>query len=49
MVKEKGLEQIGSAEEFEKIVKDIVAKHPDEVAQYKAGSKEFLDSLLDLP
>ncbi len=37
VVKEKGLEQIGSSEELEKIIKAIVAQYPDEIAQYKAG------------
>jgi aspartyl-tRNA(Asn)/glutamyl-tRNA(Gln) amidotransferase subunit B len=37
VVKEKGLEQIGSSEELEKIISAIVAAHPDEVAQYKSG------------
>ncbi len=37
IVKEKGLEQIGSVEELEKIVTDIVAANPDNVALYKSG------------
>lgn len=37
IVKERGLEQVGTADELEKIVKEIVAANPDEVAAYKAG------------
>jgi aspartyl-tRNA(Asn)/glutamyl-tRNA(Gln) amidotransferase subunit B len=37
LVKELGLEQIGSTEELEKIVKEIVEKNPGEVAAYKSG------------
>ncbi|MEX0849447.1 MAG: Asp-tRNA(Asn)/Glu-tRNA(Gln) amidotransferase subunit GatB [Candidatus Dependentiae bacterium] len=37
VVKEKGLEQIGSPEELEAIVKEIVDAHPDQVAQLKSG------------
>jgi len=37
IIKEKGLEQIGSSEELEKIVLKIIADNPDNVAKYKAG------------
>ena len=37
IVKEKGLEQIGSIEELEAIVKQIVDENPDTVAAYKQG------------
>lgn len=38
IVQEKGLEQIGSAEELENIVLEIIKANPNQVAQYKAGS-----------
>ncbi|MFC1841852.1 Asp-tRNA(Asn)/Glu-tRNA(Gln) amidotransferase subunit GatB [Candidatus Dependentiae bacterium] len=37
IVKEKGLEQVGSIEELEKIVTEIIAANPDNVALYKSG------------
>jgi aspartyl-tRNA(Asn)/glutamyl-tRNA(Gln) amidotransferase subunit B len=37
IVKEKGLEQIGSIEELEKTVQEIIAANPTEVSRYKAG------------
>jgi len=37
VVKEKGLEQVGSVEELEKIVKEIVEQNPKVVARYKSG------------
>lgn len=37
IVKEKGLEQIGSKDELAAIVKDILAANPDNVALYKSG------------
>jgi len=37
IMKEKGLEQVGSVEELEKIVKEIIAENPDNVAAYKSG------------
>ena len=37
VVKEKGLEQVGSVEELEKIVKEIIDQNPDNVALYKSG------------
>jgi aspartyl-tRNA(Asn)/glutamyl-tRNA(Gln) amidotransferase subunit B len=37
VVKEKGLEQIGSLEELEKIVKEIVQANPSVVTEYKSG------------
>ena len=36
-VEELGLKQIGSIEELEAIVKQVIAENPDIVAQYKAG------------
>ena len=34
---EKGLKQIGSVDELEAIVKEIIAANPDNVALYKSG------------
>lgn len=39
VVKEEGLEQIGSIEELEAIVKKIVDENPDNVAAYKSGKE----------
>jgi aspartyl-tRNA(Asn)/glutamyl-tRNA(Gln) amidotransferase subunit B len=39
LVKEHGLEQIGSVDELEAIVKKIVAENPENVALYKAGKE----------
>ena len=41
IVKEKGLQQIGSTEELEKIVKEIIAQNPGNVAEYKAGKEKL--------
>lgn len=41
LVKEKGLEQIGSVEELEVIVKEIVANNPAQVEQYKSGKDKM--------
>ena len=41
VVKEQGLEQIGSTEELEVIIKEIIAQNPDSVAQYKAGKEKL--------
>lgn len=40
IVKEKGLEQIGSPEELEKIVKEIIAANPENVQLYKSGKTQ---------
>ncbi len=37
IVKEKGLEQVGSTEEIEKIIAEIITANPQNVAEYKAG------------
>ena len=37
IIKEKGLEQISSIDELEKIVLQIVAENPEVVADYKSG------------
>ncbi len=34
IVKQKGLEQIGSSQELEEIIKEIIAQNPDNVTQY---------------
>ena len=41
VVKEKGLEQIGSFEELEILVKELLAAHPTQVADYKAGKEKM--------
>ena len=41
IVKAKGLEQIGSADELEAIVKEVVAANPDNVAGYKSGKEKL--------
>lgn len=41
IVKAKGLEQIGSTEELEKIVKEIVEEHPESVTAYKSGKERL--------
>lgn len=42
IVKEKGLEQIGSSAELEKIIADIIAQNPTEVAAFKAGKDKLM-------
>ncbi len=42
IVKEKGLVQISDAGEIEKIVDDVIAKNPKEVARYRAGEEKLL-------
>ncbi len=42
VVKSKGLEQIGSSDELEKIVKDLIDKHPNEVAELKSGKERMM-------
>lgn len=41
VVKEKGLEQIGSVDELEAIVKEIIAHNPAQVEQYKSGKDKM--------
>ncbi|MCX5922766.1 MAG: Asp-tRNA(Asn)/Glu-tRNA(Gln) amidotransferase subunit GatB [Candidatus Dependentiae bacterium] len=41
IVKEKGLEQIGSSEELEKIVKEIIDTNPQVVTDYKSGKERL--------
>lgn len=42
VVKEQGLEQIGSSAELEKIINDIITQNPAEVAAYKAGKEKLM-------
>ncbi|HJM69226.1 MAG TPA: Asp-tRNA(Asn)/Glu-tRNA(Gln) amidotransferase subunit GatB [Candidatus Babeliales bacterium] len=42
IVKEKGLEQIGSSDELEKIVVDIIEANPAQVEQFRAGKNRLL-------
>lgn len=48
IVKEKGLEQIGSADELEAIVKEIVAANPAQVAELKAGKDRMFGFFVGL-
>jgi aspartyl-tRNA(Asn)/glutamyl-tRNA(Gln) amidotransferase subunit B len=41
IVKEKGLEQVGSSEELELIVKEIIAANPEQVAEYRSGKERI--------
>jgi aspartyl-tRNA(Asn)/glutamyl-tRNA(Gln) amidotransferase subunit B len=41
LVKSKGLEQIGSVDELEAIIKEIIVQNPREVARYKAGAEKL--------
>ncbi len=41
VVKERGLEQIGSSEEIEKIIQEIIASNPKIVDEYKAGNQKL--------
>lgn len=41
IIKEKGLEQIGSVEELENIIKEIVKDNPKQVEQYKSGKDKL--------
>ncbi len=41
LVKAKGLEQVDSLDELEKIIKDILAQNPQEVERYKAGTEKL--------
>ena len=48
VVKEKGLEQIGSADELEAIVKEIIAANPAQVAELKAGKDRMFGFFVGL-
>jgi aspartyl-tRNA(Asn)/glutamyl-tRNA(Gln) amidotransferase subunit B len=41
VVKEKGLQQIGSVDELEAIVKATIAAYPEQVAQYRSGKDKM--------
>jgi len=41
IVKEKGLEQVGSSEELEAIVKEIVAQYAQQAQEYRAGNQKL--------
>ncbi len=41
IIEEKGLKQIGSSEELEKIVLKVIADNPDNVAKYKGGNERL--------
>lgn len=41
IVSEKGLEQIGSSDEIEVLVKELLAANPSQVAEYKAGKEKM--------
>ncbi len=46
VVKTKGLEQIGSHDDVEKIVKEVIAENPSEVQAYKAGKEKLFGYLV---
>lgn len=46
IVEQKGLKQIGSQEELEKIVQAVVAAHPELIEQYKAGKQNVVGFLI---
>jgi len=41
LVKELGLEQVGSSDELEAIIKEIVVASPEQVAEYKSGKEKI--------
>jgi aspartyl-tRNA(Asn)/glutamyl-tRNA(Gln) amidotransferase subunit B len=41
IVKEKGLEQVGSRDELEAIIQQIVAENSAQVAEYKSGKEKM--------
>lgn len=46
IVEQKGLKQIGSADELEKIVQSVVAQNPALIEQYKAGKQNVVGFLI---
>ena len=48
IVKEKGLEQMGSSDELEAIVKEIIAANPEQVAEYKSGKEKLFGFFIGL-
>lgn len=41
IMKERGLEQVGSSEELETMIKEIIASSPEQVADYKSGKHKL--------
>ncbi len=48
IVKREKLEQVGSSEELEKIIIEIVAAHPENAAEYKAGKQKLFGFFVGL-
>lgn len=48
LVKEKGLEQVGSSAELEAIIKEIVDANPQQVADYKSGKDKLFGFFVGL-
>jgi aspartyl-tRNA(Asn)/glutamyl-tRNA(Gln) amidotransferase subunit B len=48
VVKTKGLEQVGSVEELEKIIQEIIAANPENVAQYRSGKDKLFGFFVGL-
>jgi aspartyl-tRNA(Asn)/glutamyl-tRNA(Gln) amidotransferase subunit B len=48
IVKQKGLEQVGSVEELEKVIKELIATNQDQAAQYKAGKEKLFGFFVGL-
>jgi aspartyl-tRNA(Asn)/glutamyl-tRNA(Gln) amidotransferase subunit B len=46
IVKEKGLVQISDSSEIEKLVDEVIAKHPGEVERFKGGDEKLLGFLV---
>lgn len=42
IVKEKGLEQIGSADELEKIIQKIIDENPNQVTEFRGGNQRLI-------
>ncbi len=41
IIESKGLKQVGSADELEAIVKNVISQHPDLVTEYKSGKQNL--------
>ena len=48
LVKELGLEQVGASAELEATIKEVVAAHPEQAAQYKAGQQKLFGFFVGL-
>ena len=46
VIEEKGLMQISSSDELEKLVEDVIAKNPQSVEDYKAGKTQSAGFLM---